>query len=71
MNETHVVTCFLRYRGEVLLLHRSDAVGSYAGQWGAVAGHAEGDPDGAAREEIAEETGLDDAVSFVRATRSQ
>ncbi|WP_049903374.1 NUDIX domain-containing protein [Halococcus agarilyticus] len=70
MNETHVVTCFLRNRGEVLLLHRSDEVGSYAGRWGAVAGHAEGDPDGAAREEIAEETGLDDAISFVRAGKS-
>ncbi|EMA50939.1 MULTISPECIES: NUDIX domain-containing protein [Halococcus] len=67
MDETHVVTCFLRNRGEVLLLHRSDAVGSYSGRWGAVAGHVESDPDGAAREEIAEETGLDDAVSFVRA----
>jgi translation initiation factor 2B subunit (eIF-2B alpha/beta/delta family) len=67
MGETHVVTCFLRNRGEVLLLQRSDEVGSYAGQWGAVAGHAEGDPDGAAREEIREESGLEDATSFVRA----
>ncbi|EMA45308.1 NUDIX domain-containing protein [Halococcus saccharolyticus] len=67
MDETAVVTCFLRNRGEVLLLHRSDEVGSYTGRWGAVAGHAEGDPDGAAREEIEEETGLDDAVSLVRA----
>ncbi|WP_435076640.1 NUDIX domain-containing protein [Halococcus sp. AFM35] len=67
MSETPVVTCFLRNRGEVLLLRRSDNVGSYVGQWGAVAGHAEGDPDGAAREEIREETGLGDAVSFVRA----
>lgn len=66
MSETHVVTCFLRNRGEVLLLHRSDDVGSYAGQWGAVAGHAEGDPDEAAREEIREESGLGDAVSLVR-----
>jgi translation initiation factor 2B subunit (eIF-2B alpha/beta/delta family)/8-oxo-dGTP pyrophosphatase MutT (NUDIX family) len=66
MDETHVVTCFLRNRGEVLLLERSDAVGSYAGRWGAVTGHAESDPNGAAREEIAEETGLKDAVSLVR-----
>ncbi len=70
MSETHVVTCFLRNRGEVLLLRRSEAVGSYVGQWGAVAGHAEGDPDTAAREEIREETGLGDAVSFVRAGES-
>lgn len=67
IDETHVVTCFLRHRGEVLLLRRSDDVGSYAGQWGAVAGHAEGDPEAAARAEIDEETGLGDAVTFVRA----
>ncbi|CCQ33426.1 methylthioribose-1-phosphate isomerase protein [Halorhabdus tiamatea SARL4B] len=66
MDEVHVVTCFLRNHGEVLLLRRSDAVGSYAGQWGAVSGHAEGDPDAMAREEIAEETGLADAVTLRR-----
>jgi translation initiation factor 2B subunit (eIF-2B alpha/beta/delta family) len=66
MDETHVVTCFLRNRGEVLLLRRSDEVGSYAGQWGGVAGHAEGDPDAAAREEIEEETGLLDACTLAR-----
>ncbi|WP_227375369.1 NUDIX domain-containing protein [Haladaptatus halobius] len=66
MDETHVVTCFLRHRGEVLLLRRSDEVGSYSGRWGGVAGHAEGDPDALAREEIEEETGLLDACEFVR-----
>jgi translation initiation factor 2B subunit (eIF-2B alpha/beta/delta family) len=64
---THVVTVFLRNDGEVLLLRRSDDVGTYAGRWGAVAGYAEGDPDAAARWEIDEETGLGDAVTFVRA----
>jgi len=59
---THVVTVFLRHGPDVLLLRRSDAVGSYPGQWGAVAGHAEGDPDALAREEIAEEAGLTDAT---------
>jgi translation initiation factor 2B subunit (eIF-2B alpha/beta/delta family) len=63
----HVVTCFLRNCDEVLLFRRSDEVGSYAGQWGAVVGHAESDPDAAAREGIREEAGLGDAVSFVRA----
>ncbi len=65
---THVVTAFLRNRGEVLLLRRSDAVGTYAGQWGGVSGFAAGDPDTQARTEISEETGLEvgDAVSFVR-----
>lgn len=72
MDETHVVTVFLRHESDVLLLRRSEAVGSYAGRWGGVAGHAEGEPDRAAREEIAEETGLDPAgdVSFVRAGES-
>lgn len=62
---THVVTCFLRADGEVLLLRRSGEVGSYPGLWGAVAGHAEGDPDEAAWREIFEETGFED-VSLAR-----
>ncbi|WP_136688788.1 NUDIX domain-containing protein [Halorhabdus amylolytica] len=66
MEEIEVVTCFLRHDAEVLLLRRSEAVGSYRGQWGAVAGHAEGDPNSAARREIAEETGLADAVTLIR-----
>ena len=66
LEDTHVVTCFLRNRGDVLLLRRSEEVGSYQGRWGAVAGHAEGDPDAAARDEIEEETGLLDACTLVR-----
>jgi translation initiation factor 2B subunit (eIF-2B alpha/beta/delta family) len=59
MTETAVVTVFLRHRGEVLLLRRSDEVGSYPGRWGAVAGHLGGDePVDAALEEIEEEVGL-------------
>ena len=65
---TAVVTCFLRNDAAVLLFRRSEAVGSYRGLWGAVAGHAEGDPDAAARQEVREETGLDPAdLAFVRA----
>jgi translation initiation factor 2B subunit (eIF-2B alpha/beta/delta family)/ADP-ribose pyrophosphatase YjhB (NUDIX family) len=59
LEEVAVVTCFLRHDAQILLLRRSDAVGSYSGRWGAVAGHAEGDPDAAARAEIREETGMD------------
>ena len=68
MDTIHVVTVFLRHRGDVLLLRRSDDVGSYAGKWGAVAGHVEDDdPDASAREEIEEEAGLTKArVSLVR-----
>ncbi|APX97276.1 NUDIX domain-containing protein [Natronorubrum daqingense] len=65
---THVVTAFLRHRGDILVLRRSDAVGTYAGQWGGVSGFAEGDPDEQVRTEIREETGLDpgNSVTFVR-----
>jgi len=67
---SHVVTAFVRNRGEVLLLRRSDAVGTYSGRWGAVSGFAEGDPDEQVRIEIREETGLaDEDVSFVRSGR--
>lgn len=58
-DSTSVVTVFLRNRGEVLLLRRSPDVGSYPGQWGAVAGHLETkDPEASALQEIEEETGL-------------
>ena len=59
---TDVVTVFLRNEGEVLLLCRSEDVGPYPGRWGGVAGHAEGDADGAAREEVCQETGIDPAT---------
>lgn len=66
MDERAVVTVFLRNDGQVLLLQRSADVGSYPGQWGAVAGHAEGDTDAAALEEIQEETGIEpSAVTHV------
>ena len=54
-----VVTAFLRREGRILLLRRSDEVGSYRGRWAAVSGYLE-DPtplDQALRE-IHEETGL-------------
>jgi translation initiation factor 2B subunit (eIF-2B alpha/beta/delta family) len=62
----HVVTVFLRNESELLLLQRSDEVGTDAGRWGAVSGDAESDPDAAARRVIDEETGLGDAVTVVR-----
>ncbi|MFB6303024.1 MAG: NUDIX domain-containing protein [Haloferacaceae archaeon] len=64
----HVVTCFLRHDGRVLLTRRSDAVGTYVGRWAGVSGYVEGDPGDAlddARREISEETGLD--ATLVRA----
>ena len=56
--EKQVVTCFLRNRGDVLLLRRSQRVGSYQGKWGAVSGYVEGTPEETAWREIEEETGL-------------
>ncbi|MDY7080923.1 MAG: NUDIX domain-containing protein [Halobacteria archaeon] len=68
MQETHVVTCFLRNRGEILLFERSDDVGSYTRRWGAVSGHVEDydKPEATALGEIEEETGMTDGVSRVR-----
>jgi translation initiation factor 2B subunit (eIF-2B alpha/beta/delta family) len=78
MERRAVVTCFRRYEGAVLLCKRSDAVGSYPGRWGVVAGHAaprsgasddptEADRDAAAGREIHEKTGLgDEDVTLVR-----
>ncbi|MFP8955153.1 NUDIX domain-containing protein [Natrialbaceae archaeon A-CW3] len=67
---THVVTAFLRNRGDVLLLRRSDAVGTYTGQWGGISGFAEGNPDEQVRVEITEETGLEsDTSTLVRTGR--
>ncbi|MFA9501984.1 NUDIX domain-containing protein [Natrinema sp. H-ect1] len=70
-DSAHVVTAFLRHRSDVLCLRRSDAVGTYRGQWGGVSGFAEGDPDEQVRTEIREETGLEpgETVSFVRSGR--
>ena len=58
--ERHVVTCILRHNGEVLLLQRSNEVGSYRGRWAGVSGYIEeGESDlAAARREVSEEVGL-------------
>lgn len=64
--EAPVVTCFLRHRGRVLLLRRSQKVSSYRGQWGGVAGYVEGDAEESAWREIAEETGLKTGLKLVR-----
>lgn len=58
MDETHVVTAFLRNATDVLLTRRSEAVGTYQRQWAGISGYAEGDPDAQVWVEIREETGL-------------
>lgn len=66
---TDVVTAFARHRGEVLLIRRSDAVGTYAGLWGGISGYVEpetDDPREDAERELREEAGYADPT-FVRA----
>ena len=58
MREQRVVTCFLESDGDILLLRRSDRVGTYQGRWAGVSGYIDGTADEQALVEIAEETGL-------------
>jgi 8-oxo-dGTP diphosphatase len=63
MRQAKVVTCFLLRRGggedEILLLRRSQQVGTYRGRWAGVSGYIEErDPLAQAYTEIEEETGL-------------
>ena len=69
VDERHVVTCILRNKGRVLVLRRSDEVGSYRGCWAGVSGFVEkGESDEeAAWREIAEETDMRDAKLSGRA----
>ncbi len=67
VTEKHVVTVLLRRGGRILLLRRSDKVGSFRGMWAGVSGFIEpGEPElDAARRELEEEA----AVSTARLTR--
>jgi hypothetical protein len=58
--ERKVVTCILRRQGRLLLLKRSQKVGTNQGRWAAVSGYIErGErPEDTALKEIAEETGI-------------
>ncbi len=63
MREAKVVTCFLLHRSggreEILLLRRSQQVGTYRGRWAGVSGYIEEtDPLTQAYTEMEEETGL-------------
>ena len=58
LQEKRVVTCFLESDGEILILRRSERVGSYQGRWAGVSGYVEATPDEQALVEIREETGL-------------
>jgi predicted aconitase with swiveling domain len=60
VRERHVVTAVLRNRGRILLVRRSQAVGTFRGRWSAISGSIEGreDPKSRAIREVREETGL-------------
>ncbi len=63
-----VVTCILEHDGKILLLKRSNQVGTYRGLWGGVAGYVEEleDPFDTAFKEIREEVGVDpEAVELI------
>ncbi|HWM52583.1 MAG TPA: NUDIX domain-containing protein, partial [Thermoplasmata archaeon] len=55
-----VVTAVLRNRGRILIVRRSEKVGTFQGRWSAISGHIEGreDPKHRAIVEVREETGL-------------
>jgi len=58
LQEKRVVTCFLESDGEILILCRSEQVGSYQGKWAGVSGYVETTADEQALVEIEEETSL-------------
>lgn len=73
LRSTHVVTCFLRRsdseQPRILLLQRSQRVGTYHAHWAGVSGFVEPNvsPDEQAYTEIREETGLQrDQVRILR-----
>jgi 8-oxo-dGTP diphosphatase len=58
LQEKEVVTCFLESENEILILRRSEQVGSYQGRWAGVSGYVETTADEQALIEIEEETSL-------------
>jgi ADP-ribose pyrophosphatase YjhB (NUDIX family) len=58
LKEKQVVTCFLESENEILILRRSEQVGSYQGRWAGVSGYIETTADKQALTEIEEETSL-------------
>ena len=58
LQEKQVVTSFLEAENKILILRRSDRVGTYQGRWAGVSGYIERDADEQAFIEIEEETSL-------------
>jgi 8-oxo-dGTP diphosphatase len=67
-NPIPVVTAFLTRQGKILLLRRSQLVGTYQGRWSGVSGHLEGrDPLAQAWIELGEELGIEPAHAALEA----
>jgi nicotinamide-nucleotide amidase len=63
----NVATCFIRYANKLLLVKRSQSVGTYKGFWSGISGYMEQEPLNQAYTEIMEETSLNyDDVRLVR-----
>jgi len=58
LEEKHVVTCFLEHGGKILILRRSNKVGTYRRSWAGVSGYMETSDIRQALTEISEETEL-------------
>ncbi len=58
LQEKQVVTCFLESGNKILILRRSEQVGSYQGRWAGVSGYIETTADKQALTEIREEASL-------------
>ena len=58
---THVVSCFIKKNNKILILKRSEKVGSYRGKWATVSGYVEKNekPEQTALKEIREEIGAE------------
>jgi len=62
-----VVSCFIECGGRLLLLKRSEKVGTYKGKWATVSGYLERPPDEQAYIELKEEVGLSEQdVTLIR-----
>ena len=68
VQERSVVSCFLERQGRVLVVRRSEKVGSFRGKWSGISGFLEGaeDPEVSALREIEEETSLTEVSRIAR-----
>lgn len=68
VRERAVVSCFLEREGRVLVVRRSEKVGSFQGKWSGISGFLESleDPQARALREIEEETGLREVSLLAR-----